>query len=118
MYSASLMTQFVCVADSIDKASTASECATLVDECRNNPPASAVALLDEVLGQAGCESVTLEPSGCSLSVSRVDDCLTAVESEIDRVQFTGTCAAAGEPTDDGWWMIEVPAVCTSIDDAC
>ncbi len=118
MYSSSLMTQFVCVADSVGKSSTAKECAILVDECRSNPPASALALLDQILAQAGCDTVSIEPTGCDLSVSQVDRCLDAVDSEIDRLQFTGSCAAAGQPVDDGWWQLDVPAECSSIDQDC
>ena len=118
MYSSSLMTQFICTADAIEKTTTAEDCATQVDACISNPPPSAVALLDQILAQAGCSAVTVETDGCLAPVSQLTGCIDALEGEIDRVQFTGTCAAAGQPVDDGWWQISIPAVCTSVDSEC
>ena len=117
-YRSSYLIQAVCTAKGIENTETASACGDYVQECIDSPPAEAEALLDQILAQAGCTAVAVEPTGCAATVGQVQDCLDGLGAEVEAIEFTLTCAAAGQTLDPGWWMITPPAVCGEIASLC
>jgi hypothetical protein len=117
-YRSSYLIQAVCTAQGIEHTDTASACGDYVQTCIDSPPAEAEAQLDQILGQAGCAAVSAEPTGCAATVGQVQDCLDGLGAEVEAIQFTLTCAAAGQVLDPGWWMITPPAICGEISSLC
>jgi len=60
----------------------------------------------------------VEATGCSATVGQIEDCLDALGDALDHVQLTLDCAAAGQPLEDDWWMIELPTACSDIENNC
>ncbi len=75
-------------------------------------------LLDDILKQAGCNTVDVERSGCLATVGQIRDCLDDLNGGVSELRYTLTCAAVGEPLDDDWWKIDMPQSCTTIENAC
>jgi len=118
MYSSSLFVQAACTASAIESTETASDCGDELQSCLDNPPSEVESLITTIRDQAGCGSLSVEATGCSATVGQIQDCLDALGDELDNIQFTLTCAAAGQTLDDGWWVIETPAACSSIETSC
>ncbi len=117
-YRSDYLVQAVCTAQGIQNTDTASACGDYVQTCIDSPPAEAEAMLDQIMSQAGCSAVAVEPSGCTATVGQVQECLDMLGAEIEAIQFTLTCAAAGQTLDPGWWQIQTPPVCTEIGSLC
>jgi hypothetical protein len=114
MYRTSYLVQAACTAIAVENTADAAACGESVQACLDNPPAEATALVDMILAQAGCATVDVEPTGCSATVRQVESCLDALGAEVDQVEFTLTCAAAGQSLDDSWWQIDRPSSCSSL----
>jgi hypothetical protein len=117
-YSSSSLVEAVCTAQAIESTETAGDCADAVQECLDSPPAQAEALLDSILAQAGCSAIAVTAEGCASTVGKLEACLDALGDELDNVQLTLTCAAAGQPLDDGWYEIPLPAACAELQSDC
>lgn len=117
-YAASPMVQAVCTAIAVESTETAGECGEALQQCLENPPPQATAILDEILSQASCEAVAIEPDGCTSTVGQIQDCLDSLSSELDRIELTLTCAAAGQTLEPDWWRIQVPSECMALQTEC
>ena len=117
-YTSSYLVQAVCTAIAIETTTTAAACGEQAVACKDNPPPEALAFLDRILAQAGCATVAVEPTGCAATVAQVQQCLDDLGTEVDEIQFTLTCAAAGQMLDDTWWQIALPPACATLKTAC
>jgi hypothetical protein len=109
-YSGSYFVQALCTAAAVENNTDAVECGMDLDECINNPPASIQSGIDAILSQGGCSLIDINTSTCSSTLGQIQDCLSAIDAEISSLQYTLTCAAAGQ-TLDNWDVVEVPSAC-------
>lgn len=117
-YASSPLAEAVCTHHAIENTETASECADSIQDCLDNPPPEAQALLNTVLTQAGCSAISVTREGCAATVGQIEDCLDALSAALDNLQLTLSCAAAGQTLDPGWYDISTPSACTAIESLC
>lgn len=117
-YEASHIIQAVCLAHGVSTTDTASACGDAVNACTDNLPPSAEALLQDILAQASCSTVGIDPVGCAATVAQVKSCLDGLEDQLDEVKFSLVCAAAGETFDSAWWHIDLPPACQQLRTLC
>ncbi len=118
MYSGSLFVQAACTAAAVDSTDTAEACGDELQSCLDSPPPEVESLITSIRDQAGCSTISVEATGCSATVGQIEACLDDLAAAVDNVQFTLTCAAAGQPIDDNWWVIDIPASCSDIETSC
>ena len=116
-YSGSYFVQALCTALAVEGNTDAQECGADLDDCINNPPPEIQAGIDAILAQAGCGAFSINPSDCDTTLGALEACLGALESEVSSIQYTLTCAAAGE-TLDGWDIVSFPSECSSLEADC
>jgi hypothetical protein len=114
-YSDDYFVQALCTARAVEGNLDAAACADDLDACINTPPAEIQQGIDAILGQAGCDAFSLDPSTCSSTVGELKACLDALSDEVSSLQYTLTCAAAGQ-TLEGWDVVELPVACSFADD--
>ncbi len=118
-YRGSLFVRIACTALGVEHSETAAACGDYVDDCINNPPAEVQSAVASIVASAGCSAVAdYESSGCSKTISDLRACLDAVEREVTELEYTITCALAGQPLPPGSLTIDQPAECASIENAC
>jgi len=117
-YEASHVIQAVCLAHGIQTTTTASACGDAVNACTDNLPPSAEATLQEILAQASCNTLGVDPVGCAATVADAKACLDGLEDQLDEVKFSLVCTAAGETFDDAWWHIDLPPQCQALRTLC
>jgi hypothetical protein len=117
-YRSSYLVQAVCTAHGIRTTTDAIACADAIDECLDTLPPSVEAELDSILNQASCPTVGVTAEGCSSTVSELTSCLDELGSGLDTLQFTLTCAAAGQPVPSNWWQLVVPSSCQALQTSC
>lgn len=117
-YRSSYLIKAVCTAHAIETTTDAVACGAAVDDCLDTLPPVVQTQLDQILAQASCTRVAIDASSCPSTVSRLKGCLDALGDKVDELQLAATCAAAGSPVPDSWWMISEPAECTSLQSDC
>ena len=118
-YRGSLFVRVACTALGIENTDTAAACGDFVDDCINNPPEQVQSTVSSIVASAGCSAVAdYESTGCSKTISDLRACLDAVEREVTELEYTITCALAGQPLPAGSLTIDQPAECASIENAC
>ena len=117
-YRSDRLVQAACIAEALQTTTDAVACGAAVDSCLDMLPPAVESQLEQILAQASCTTVAIEPSGCSSRVSQLKACLDALGAEVDRIMLSLTCAAVGSPVPADWWMIDPPEACTSIAAAC
>lgn len=117
-YRSDRLIQAACVANALQTTSDAVACGAAVESCLDMLPPAVETQLNQILAQASCNTVAVEPTGCSSRVSQLKACLDALGTEVDRIMFSLTCAAVGSPVPADWWMIDPPAACTAIAAEC
>ena len=109
-YSGDYFVQALCTAEAVEGTTNAAACGNELDACINNPPAEVRAGIDRILNQAGCNLLEVDTATCSSTLGEVKACLEAIDDEVAGLQYTLTCAAAGQTLDD-WDIVELPASC-------
>ena len=109
-YSGDYFVQALCTAAAVEGNTDAVSCGEELDECINNPPPAIQSGIDSILGQAGCSLLDVNTSTCSSTLGQIKDCLDAIDEEVSALQYTLTCAAAGQTLED-WDLVELPSVC-------
>jgi hypothetical protein len=118
-YRGSLLVRVACTAMGVQNTETSAACGDYVDDCINNPPSEVTSTVSTIVASAGCGAVAdYESSGCSKTISDLRACLDAVEREVTELEYTITCALAGQPLPAGSLTIDQPAECASIENAC
>lgn len=118
-YRGSLFVRVACTALGVENTETAAACGDYVDDCINNPPAEVQSAVASIVASAGCSAVAdYASSGCSKTISDLRACLDAVEREVTELEYTITCALAGQSLPPGSLTIDQPAECASIENAC
>jgi hypothetical protein len=117
-YRSSYLVQAVCTAHAIRTTTDAIACADAVDACLDELPPAVDAELDAILDQASCPALGVEAEGCPSRVSMLKTCLDDLGASIERLQFTLTCAAAGQPVPENWSELVIPASCMALQDGC
>ncbi len=117
-YRSSYLVQAACTAHALQTTQSATDCGAAVDACLDDLPAPVEAQLAQILAQADCSAVGVSTTGCSSPVSRLTDCLDALGTEVDKIQFSLTCAAVGSPVPENWWRISPPAECSALAESC
>jgi hypothetical protein len=117
-YRSNYLVQAVCTAHAIRTTTDAIACADATEACLDELPPAVDAELDAILDQASCPALGVEAEGCPSTVSALKACLDALGSSITRLQFTLTCAAAGEPIPENWSELVIPASCMALQDGC
>lgn len=118
-YRGSLLVRVACTALGVQNSETAAACGDFVDDCINNPPGEVTSTVASIVASAGCGAVAdYESTGCSKTISDLRACLDAVEREVTELEYTITCALAGQPLPPGSLTIDQPAECASIENAC
>jgi hypothetical protein len=116
-YSGSYFVQALCTAQAVENNTDAAACGQEIDDCINTPPPQIQAGIDSLLGQAACAVIDINPGACSSPLSKLRDCLSALEAELTSVQYTLTCAAVGQ-TLDGWDIVDFPSECVALESDC
>jgi len=116
-YGGSYYVQALCTAAAVESTSDAASCGDELQACLDNPPASIQAGIDAILGQAGCDALAIDPNACRSTVGRLKDCLDALEDAVANVEYTLTCAAAGQ-TLESWDIVELPSECQLLESDC
>lgn len=116
-YGGSYYVQALCTAAAVESTSDAASCGDELQACLDDPPAAIQAGVDAILTQAGCDALAIDPSACSSTVGRLKDCLDALEGAVANVEYTLTCAAAGQ-TLESWDIVEFPAECQLLESDC
>ena len=109
-YSGDYFVQALCTVAAVEGNSDAISCSEELDDCINNPPMAIQSGIDSILDQAGCSLLDVDTSTCSSTLGQIRDCLEAIDEEVSSLQYTLTCAAAGQ-TLEGWDIVELPSVC-------
>jgi hypothetical protein len=118
-YRSSYLVQAACTAHALETTADAAECGDAVDTCLDTLPREVETELQRILDQAGCNALTtFTPTGCAAKVSELTACLDALGEELDRIELSATCAAFGSPVPADWWMIPLPAECSSLQAGC
>lgn len=117
-YRSSYLIKAACTAHAIETTTDAIACGAAVDDCLDSLPPVVQTQLDQILAQASCTKVAIDASTCPSTVSRLKACLDALGDKLDELELAATCAAAGSPVPDGWWMIAEPAECASLQADC
>ena len=117
-YAGNYFVQAVCLAHGVTSTDDAQACADTVQSCTQTLPGPAESVLNQILDQASCQRLNIDPTGCSATVAQVSACLEAMESGMKNVQFELTCAAAGQSIDPNWWQVQLPAECEAIRAIC
>lgn len=118
MFRSNRLIQLACTAEALDTTADAEACALSIDACVNMLPPAVESQLDTILDQAGCAALDVVPSGCPSPVSALKGCLDALSAQLDLIELELTCAAIGSPVPDDWWMIDPPAACMQLQEAC
>lgn len=114
----STLVEVVCTAQAIEATTEAEACADQIAACVATPPPAAQAAVDAILAQASCDALDVAPGSCSSTLGALVACLDALDAEVGRVRLVATCAAAGETVEPGWDLLELPAECASLANAC
>lgn len=109
-YSGNYFIQALCTAAAVEGNSDAESCGEELDDCINNPPPEIQSGIDSIVGQAGCSLIEINTLSCSSTLGEIKACLEAIDEEVSSLQYTLTCAAAGQML-DGWNIIELPSAC-------
>jgi hypothetical protein len=117
-YRSSYLIQAACTAHALQTTADAVACGQAVDACLDDLPPAVESALDMILDQAGCSAAGVSATGCASPVSALTDCLDALGSQLDQIQFSLTCAAFGSPVPQDWWRISPPSACTAIASGC
>jgi hypothetical protein len=117
-YTSSELVQGVCLALAVQSSETALACGEAMESCTSEMPAEAKAQLQAILAQASCARTEVEPTGCMATVGELEGCLNALEAKLEALKFGGACAALGEPIDEDWWKLQLPAACLQIQNRC
>lgn len=117
-YRSNRLIQAACTVNALETTADAIACGQAVDDCLDDLPPVVESSLDMILGQAGCSAVAASPSSCPSPVSALTDCLDALGSQLDQIQFSLTCAAFGSPVPASWWKISPPSACTALAERC
>lgn len=117
-YRSNKLIQLTCTAHAIETTTDAIACGEALETCLDTLPPNVEAQLNAILAQASCQATSVEPAGCSSKVSVLKDCLDALGAKLDTLMLSATCAVAGSPVPDDWWMIEPPAICQQISTDC
>lgn len=117
-YRSSYLIQAACTAHALQTTDSATACGAAVDACLDDLPAPVEAQLTQILAQADCSAAGVSAAGCSSPVSALTECLDALGSQIDQLQFSLTCAAFGSVVPADWWRISPPAACSTLAERC
>ena len=109
-YSGDYFVQALCMASAVEGTSDAVTCGEELDSCINNPPAVIQEGIDSILSRAGCSLLQVDTSTCSSTLGEIKACLDAIDDEVSSLQYTLTCAAAGQSLDD-WDVLSLPSEC-------
>lgn len=109
-YSGDYFVQALCLADAVETTSDATSCGEQLDTCINSPPPEIQQGIDNILSQAGCTLLNVDTSSCSSTLGDIRACLDAIDEEVMGLQYTLTCAAAGQSLDD-WDVLDLPESC-------
>ena len=117
-YASSYLVQAACTANALQTTSDAAACGESVDACLDTLPPVVEDQLQTILAQASCSKLELSVTGCAATVLDMKHCLDALSEKLDTIELSATCAAFGSPVPSDWWMISLPAECTSITTDC
>lgn len=118
MYRTDKLVLAACTAKAMQSTSDATSCGDYVDRCVNAVPPEVESLISQALAEAGCQALDIDPATCGVSVSTLTNCLDAFSAELDRAQYSLTCAAFGSPVPSNWYKISSPSACTSLLSQC
>jgi hypothetical protein len=117
-YRSNVLIQAACTAHAVETTADAVACGATLESCLDTLPPVVEEELDAILDQAGCTALGVEPTGCSSTVSAFTDCLDALGAQLDTIELSLTCAAAGSPVPEDWYLIEAPEECYAIIRGC
>ena len=117
-YRSSYLVRAACTAHALQTTADAAACGVALDECLGTLPPVVDQQLDQILAQASCAEVAIDPATCSSPVSAVTACLDALGERVDQIKLSVTCAAFGSPVPEMWWVIEQPPECAALRSGC
>lgn len=117
-YRSQLLVKAACTAHALQTTTDAVTCGAELDACLDTLPPVVDQQLEQILAQASCTRLGVDPNGCPSTVSAVKACLDALGDLVDQVQLSATCAAFGSPVPSDWWMISEPSACASLRTGC
>lgn len=118
MYRSNKLVQAACTVKALQTTSDATSCGDSVASCVDAVPPEVESLVSQALAQAGCQSLHIDPGSCGVSVSTLTNCLDALGAELDRAQYSVTCAAFGSPVPSNWDKVDLPSACSSLISQC
>jgi hypothetical protein len=117
-YRSQLLVKAACTAHALQTTTDAVTCGAELDACLDTLPPVVDQQLQQILAQASCAAIGLEPDGCPSTVTALKGCLDALGDLVEQVELSATCAAFGSPVPADWWMVGEPAACATLRNGC